>query len=201
MLGAAVAHSTRLFGRSNRGDDPAADQTRDFDASQANAAGRAGNEHGFAGLQARAVNEGVPGGEVGMEHGRADEEIHVVGNSRAFRGFGDHALGKPAEPVVAGDAVARAKALDFATDRDHDSGGVRPRHIREGRPHLIATGGHQIIHVADRCGVNVDQDLIVGWNWFVRVSHAQRGNSLELIAKNRAHWATRAGIDDKIPNP
>ena len=136
-----------------------------------------------------------------MEDGRADEEIHVVGNSRAFRGFSDHALGKAAEPVSAGDAVARAKAPNLVADRNHDPGGVRSRHVRERRPHLIAAGGHQIIHVADRGGVNVDQDLVVGRNRLRRLAHAQRGNSLESIAKNRAHWDPMTGISEKLPNP
>ena len=201
MLGAAVAHGLRLRSRSNRGNDPAADQTRDFDASEPDAACRAGNEHGFARLQARAVNEGVPGGEVGVENGRADKEIHVVWNSRAFRGFGDHALGKAAEPVSAGDAVARAKAPDLVADRNHDPSGVRSRHVRERRPHLIAAGGHQIIHVADRGCVNVDQDLVGGGNRLHGLAHAQRANSLEPITKNRAHWGSKTTVGGTLPNP
>jgi hypothetical protein len=99
-----------------------------------------------------------------------------------------------AEPVSAGDAIARAKAPNLVADRNHDPCGVRSRHIREGRPHLIAAGGHQIIHVADGGGVNVDQDLVVSGNRLRRLAHAQRANSLESIAKNRAHCVPMTGV-------
>jgi len=42
--------------------------------------------------------------------------------------------------------------------------------------------------------VNVDQDLIGGWNRLRRLARAQRANSLKSIAKNRAHWVTLTGV-------
>ena len=43
--------------------------------------------------------------------------------------------------------------------------------------------------------MNVDQDLVVGRNGLRRLAHAQRANSLESIAKNRAHWHPMTGVN------
>ena len=64
---------------------------------------------------------------------------------------------------------------------------VRARHVRERRPHLIAAAGHQIVHVADRGGVDVDQNLVGSWTGLGPLAEGQRLYAIERVAKNGAH--------------
>ena len=194
MLGAAVARRLSLGGRSDSCNDAAAKQTRDFDTSQADAAGGARDQNGLAGLQPRALGQRVPRGEIGVENGRSDDEIDIVGDARALRGFGDHALGKAAKPISAGDAVAAAKALDLVADGDDDSGCVGSRDIGEGWPQLIPAANHQIVHIADGGCMNVDHDFVVSRPRFGRLAKSQRADSVEALAKHRAHGRLINGL-------
>ncbi len=50
--------------------------------------------------------------------------------------------------------------------------------------------------------MDVDQDLIVSRSRLRRLAHAQGGDSLESIAKNRAHWPPMTGVVEKrLANP
>ncbi len=43
--------------------------------------------------------------------------------------------------------------------------------------------------------MNVDQDLVVGRSGLRRLAHAQRGNALESIAKNRRMGPPMTGVN------
>ena len=146
-------------------------------------------------------DEGVPRRDVGVENGRSGDEIDVVGDARALRGFGDHALRKAAEPICAGDTVAAAKAFDLVADGDDDSGCVGSRDIREGWPQLISAANHQIVHVADGGRMNVDHNLVVSRPRFGRLAKSQRVDSFEALAKHRAHGRLMTGRALSLANP
>ena len=91
-----------------------------------------------------------------MQQSRSDNEICIVRKTCSFRGFGSHSFRETAEPILAGDPITRTEALYFfAAGNDH-SGGVRSRHVRQRRPHLVTAADHQVVHVADGGGVDVD---------------------------------------------
>jgi hypothetical protein len=71
-------------------------------------------------------------------------------------------------PALAGDPIARPKAVDFFADRHHNAGRVRAWHVRERGPHLVASADHQIVHVADGGGMDLDQHLMGSWTRFRR---------------------------------
>ena len=59
------------------------------------------------------------------------------------------------------------------------------------RPHLIADGDHQVIHVAHRRGVDVDQNLIRCRVLFGSFGEGWGFDTLEGVAKNCAHFTLR----------
>jgi hypothetical protein len=118
---------------------------------------------------------------------------------RALFEFGDHALGKAAEPIGAGDTVAAAKTLDLVADGDDDSGCIGSRDIREGWPQLIPAADHQIVHIADGGRMNVDHDLVVSQPRFGRLAKSQRSDSFEALAEHRAHGPLTTGMTEDLP--
>jgi hypothetical protein len=72
---------------------------------------------------------------------------------------------------LAGHAIPEMEAVDLFADRDDDSGRIRSRHVRERGSHLIAAAAHQIVHVADRRGVDVDENLVGLWMGFRRLAN------------------------------
>ena len=74
--------------------------------------------------------------------------------------FGDHSFRKTTEPAFATDPVTGTETRDLLAAGYHDARGIRSGNIGESGTHLIATAGHQVIHVADGRSVDIDQDLI-----------------------------------------
>jgi len=191
LLRTMLADNRRLRGGAHDGNDARADRMRDVNASQANAAGGSGDEDRFAGLQACPLDQGIPGGEISLQDGRSRDEIDVGRKQNRRRLLGDHAFRKAAEPTLATDPVARTEARDIIAASDHDTGCVGSGDIREGRPHLIAAAGHQVVHVADRRGMDVDQNLIRRGLRFDGLSEAQGFDTLEGVANNCAQFTLR----------
>ena len=127
--GAMRADHGRLRSTAHDRNDPRADQMRDLDAGETNAAGGPRHEHRLAGLQPRPLNQGVPSREIGVQNRRPHGEINVGRQHRDAALLGDHALCKCTKPVSATDPVAGSEACDPVAAGQHDSGGVRSRHI------------------------------------------------------------------------
>ena len=158
--GAMRADHGRLRSTAHDGNDPRADQMRDLDTGEANAAGGPRHQHRLAGLQPRPLNQCIPGREIGVQHRRPHGEINVGRQHGDAALLGDHALRKCTEPVAATDPVAGPEARDPVAAGQHDAGGIRSRHIGKRRPHLIAAAAHQVVHVADGRGMDVDENLV-----------------------------------------
>ena len=135
---------------------------RELDAREANSACSASHQDGFPGPQARAPAQRVPSCKIGVQNGRAGNEIHAVRELSGLRGFRGHALSKAAVPAAACDSVTGAKSRYVRANRYDHPRSVRPRYVRERRPHLITAAAHQVVHIADRGGVNVDQNFVCG---------------------------------------
>jgi len=142
------------------GDHLSAQVQGDIDRRHADAAARPGDDDGLALRQLGAVGQGIPGGVVAMDDGGADLEGDAVGQAHGLPFLGDHALAHAADPAQAGDAIADPEARDLVTQPDNDARGFRSRNERRGRPHLIAAGHQQAVHVGHRGGMDLDQDLV-----------------------------------------
>ena len=126
-----------------------------------------------------------------MQERRSDNEIRVGRKTRSSRSFGSHTLRKTAEPILAGDPIARTEALNLFAAGDDNPGGVRSRHVRKGRSHLVTAADHQVIHVADRRGMDVDQNFVRRLMRFGRFTDSQCLNPFESVAKHRAQSSLR----------
>ncbi len=159
----------------------------DLNASQADAAGGARHEHGFAGLQPRTIDQGIPGGEIAVLYCRPNNEIYIFWKTGAVRSLGGHALRKTTEPSSASDPITGAKPLSVFAAGDDNPGGVHSRYVRKRWPLLIATANHQVIGEADAGRMYVDQNLIRRGPRFSRLADAQRLDPVEAVAEYRAH--------------
>ena len=155
-----VADDIRLGGASDRRDDARVQEPGQLHAGQAHAAGRAGDEDCFARPDLRAVDERVIGCEIHVQQGRSRDEVDAVGQKRRYARLRGHPLRKGAVPALAGDPIAGSEAVDLFADRHDNSRRVRARHVRERGPHLITAADHQIVHVADGRGVDVDKHFV-----------------------------------------
>jgi hypothetical protein len=126
-----------------------------------------------------------------MQERRSDNEIRVGRKTRGSRGFGSHSLCKTTEPILAGDPIAGTEALNLFAAGDDHPGGVRSRHVRQGRSHLVTAADHQIIHVADRRGMDFDQNFVWRRVRFGRFTNGQCLNAVESVAKHRAQSSLR----------
>src|SRR5262245_39287771 len=162
LVGAMLADNGRLRGSAHDCNDSRAEQMRELNASQANPAGAARHENRFTSLELRPLDQRIPGGKISVQDGRPYNEIHVGWKKCGARFFGDHAFRKTTEPTLATDPITGTEATDVVAAGNHDSGGVRSWDVGESRPQLIAAASHQVVHVADGRGVDVDQNLISG---------------------------------------
>jgi hypothetical protein len=51
---------------------------------------------------------------------------------------------------------------------------------------LVTAADHQVVHVADGGGMDVDQNLVWRRLWFRRFTNGQRLSAVEAVAKHRA---------------
>jgi hypothetical protein len=97
--------------------------------------------------------------------------------------FGNHAFGKTPEPVLATDTITGAEACHLIAAGNHYTGGVRSWNVGKSRPHLITAADHQIVRVADRGGMNVNQNFIRLRTRLFCLTDGQRLYPVECIAK------------------
>ena len=140
-----------------------------------------------------------------MQQRRPNNEISVIGKTRGLRGFGSHTLRKTAEPILTGDPITGTEAFDLFTAGGDYASGIRSRHVRQARPHLIAAANHQIVHVADRGGVDVDQNFVGRRMRFGRLANSQCFDPIEALAKHRTQFepprfGSEAIIAKEAPN-
>ena len=117
-----------------------------------------------------------------MAHGRADDEVDAVGQTRDPRFLHHHLLGVGAMPSAAGDTVACREARHALADRRHHAGRVRAGHIGQGRFHLVLAASHERVHEADGCRMNVDENLAGGGPRRRHLSQLQRVHTVECLA-------------------
>ena len=122
-----------LVGAGGR-DDGRAEQFRDLDGGDADAAGGAVDQHPIARLQqSAALQQRVVGGVMrAAEHGGL-LDAHPVRHGVAIIGAGISELREGAEPVAAHDAVAEPEAGDAVADRDDFAGPLVARDKRRFR--------------------------------------------------------------------
>ena len=181
------AHDRRLFRRAHPGDDPRAQMPCQVDHREPDAARGPGDKNNFAGLKLRAYHQPIVGGAVTMPHGRAG---NIVDRRRQARGpalRGGHLLSKGADPTAAGHAVSRLEARDACAYGRDDAGGVRARHKRRLRPHLVFSCDHEAVHETHRGCMDVDEDLTRGGLWVLRLSDFQRLEPGKGFANDGAH--------------
>jgi len=137
-----------------------AEKMRDLDASQANPSGGSRYEHAFISLQPCAFDQGIPCRKIRVQNRRPDDEVHTLWKQYGARLPGDHAFRKTSEPVFATDPITGTEAGHLIAAGNNNTGSICSRDVGQSRPHLIAAAGHQVVHVAYRCGVDVNQNLI-----------------------------------------
>jgi hypothetical protein len=86
----------------------------------------------------------------------------------------------------AADPITGMEAVDLFTAGDNYSRGVCSRHVGQRRPQLVTAADHQVIHVADRSGINVDQNFVWRRAWLWRFTDGQCLNPVEAVAKDCA---------------
>ena len=126
-----------------------------------------------------------------MQQRRPNNEISVIGKTRGLRGLGSHTLRKTTEPILTGDPITGAEALDLFTAGGDYAGGIRSRHVRQGWPHLVAAANHQVIHIADRGSVDVDQNFVRRRTRFGRLANSQCLDSMKLLQSTARNLTLR----------
>ena len=82
--------------------------------------------------------------------------------------------------------ITGTEAFYFFAAGDNHSGRVRSRYVRQRRPHLVTAADHQVVHIADGGGMDVDQNFVRRRLRFGRFTNSQRLSAVEAVAKHRA---------------
>src|SRR3954452_6014259 len=92
-----------------------------------------------------------------------------------------------ADPAATGHTVSRPEASDACAHRRHDACGIRARHKRRLRPHLVFARHHQAVHETHRRSMYIDQNMTCGSLRVLDLPELQGVDPAERFADNGAH--------------
>ena len=128
-----------------------------------------------------------------MQHGGRRGVIDLGRDKGAFPVFDNGALRIPTVPKLPRDPVARFKTRDLRAHGNHHAGDLCSRRIWQVGAELVATFRHQLIHEADGCRPDIDQDFIIGGFRCDGITDFQGIGALEIFAYCRAHQTAPPG--------
>ncbi|SPA38403.1 hypothetical protein CBM2623_U20027 [Cupriavidus taiwanensis] len=151
----------RVFGAADAGERDATQTLDDLDRRRADAAGSAGDKHGFAGTESATLHHGEVGGLIDQAHGGRVFERHGIRDTEARIGRHADELGERAVFQLRHYAVAWLDVGDIGPDRAYHPGGILARCERALRQDLIFALHHQHVGIIDRGGADFDQHVAV----------------------------------------
>lgn len=202
-----------------RGDYVRAEELRNLNRGAADAAARGENEHAFAGLQLRAVDEHVPSRLEDQRDSGGLRPIQIFGIRKAvdfratdeFRESSVDHVAKigvvAAQVVVAGQASGTFAAgdpgseNDFLADMDRVylgadfgdfAGDIAARDMRERNRDARQTSADPEVEMIQRAGVDAHKDVVGAQVGFVDVGVVEDGRVAVLVEEDGFHMSLRS---------
>ena len=161
FVGTCVFGDFKFLCRACSGDDACTQRLADFHRSQADAAGCAEHQQGFAGLKVGALFEGVHRGAIGHAEGGGYGEVHAFGNGQHVVVRHGDLLCEAAPAGEGHDAVAGFEVGDFFPDRRDHACRLAAWRKGEGRFELVFAFDDEGVWKVDPGGVDVEQDFVL----------------------------------------